>query len=170
MGHANINTTMGYKAVYPEEAITGHRAFLARRRDHRPSTEYRSPTNEEWDEFLGHFEHRKVSLGTCGRAYGTSCIHEHACIRCPLLRMDPAHLARLTEIRDNLLARIDEARQQGWLGEVEGLKVSLSAANNKIAQLEEPARHTTDLGIPRYRDVAPHVITPQTGPIHDQPT
>src|SRR6266540_2007297 len=78
MGHANINTTMGYKAVYPEEAITGHRAFLARRRDLRPSTEYRAPTDEEWEEFLGHFEHRKVSLGTCARAYGTGCIHEHA--------------------------------------------------------------------------------------------
>ncbi len=78
MGHANINTTMGYKAVYPEEAITGHRAFLARRRDLRPSTEYRAPTDEEWEEFLGHFERRKVSLGTCARAYGTGCIHEHA--------------------------------------------------------------------------------------------
>jgi len=26
-GHRDINTTMGYKAVYPEEAINGHRAF-----------------------------------------------------------------------------------------------------------------------------------------------
>jgi site-specific recombinase XerD len=164
MGHANINTTMGYKAVYPEEAITGHRAYLARRRDQRPSTEYRSPTDEEWEEFLGHFEHRKVSLGTCGRAYGTGCIHEHACIRCPLLRTDTAQLPRLIEIRDNLLARISEAHQQGWLGEIDGLKVSLSAANNKIAQLEESSRRTTNLGMPRYRDVAPHVITPQNGP------
>ncbi|MEU6323956.1 site-specific integrase [Streptomyces sp. NPDC047009] len=115
-GHANINTTMGYKAVYPEEAITGHRAYLARRRELRPSTEYRSPTDEEWEEFLGHFEHRKVSLGTCGRAYGTGCIHEHACIRCPLLRPDPAQLPRLIEVRDNLLVRIDETRDHGWLG------------------------------------------------------
>ena len=36
-GHADINTTMGYKAVYPDEAINGHRAFLARRRALRPS-------------------------------------------------------------------------------------------------------------------------------------
>ncbi|WP_052425202.1 tyrosine-type recombinase/integrase [Streptomyces fulvoviolaceus] len=167
MGHANINTTMGYKAVYPEEAITGHRAYLARRRDLRPSTEYRSPTDEEWEEFLGHFEHRKVSLGTCGRAYGTGCIHEHPCIRCPLLRTEPAQLPRLLEIRDNLLARIDEAREHGWLGEVDGLNVSLSAANNKIAQLEESVRRTTDLGMPRFHDVAPHTITPSTGPHPD---
>ena len=32
LGHDDINTTMGYKAVYPEEAISGHRAFIARRR------------------------------------------------------------------------------------------------------------------------------------------
>jgi hypothetical protein len=31
-GHRDINTTMGYKAVYPEEVINAHRAFIARRR------------------------------------------------------------------------------------------------------------------------------------------
>lgn len=67
---------MGYKAAYPEEAINGH---IARRRATRPSTEYRSPTDTEWDEFLGHFERRRVALGDCGRAYSTPCIHEHSC-------------------------------------------------------------------------------------------
>jgi hypothetical protein len=65
-------------AVYPEEAINGHRAFIARRRATRPSEEYRAPTDSEWEEFLGHFERRRLALGDCGRAYGTSCIHEHA--------------------------------------------------------------------------------------------
>ena len=78
-GHRDINATMGYKAVYPEEVINGHRAFIARRRALRPSEEYRTPTDEEWEEFLGHFERRKVALGDCGRAYGTPCIHEHSC-------------------------------------------------------------------------------------------
>jgi integrase len=162
MGHKNINTTMGYKTVYPEEVITSHRAFIARRRELRPSTEYRSPTTEEWDEFLGHFQHRKVSLGTCGRAYGTSCLHEHACTRCALLRPDPAQRPRLTEIRDNLIARITEAQHQGWLGEVNGLKISLTAANNKIAQLDIAASQhagTTNLGIPTYRNIASETIT-----------
>jgi integrase len=80
VGHKNINTTMGYEAVYPEEVITGHRAFIARRRALRPGEEYRTPTDAEWEEFLGHFEHRKLSLGTCGRTYGTPCIHEHSCL------------------------------------------------------------------------------------------
>jgi integrase len=53
-GHRDIKVTMGYKAVYPEEAIQAHLAFLARRRALRPSDEYRVPTDEEWQEFLGH--------------------------------------------------------------------------------------------------------------------
>ena len=89
-GHRDINTTMGYKAVYPEEVINGHRAFIARRRALRPGEEYRTPTDEEWAEFVGHFEHRKVAIGDCGRSYDTPCIHEHSCLRCPLLRPDPA--------------------------------------------------------------------------------
>ena len=59
-GHKDITATMGYKAVYPEEAIEAHRAFIARRRDLRPTEEYRTPTEEEWDAFLAHFENRKV--------------------------------------------------------------------------------------------------------------
>jgi hypothetical protein len=55
----------------------------------RPSEEYRTPTDAEWEEFLGHFQRRRVALGDCGRAYGTSCIHEHSCLRCSLLRPDP---------------------------------------------------------------------------------
>ena len=84
-GHRDINVTMGYKAIYPEEAIQAHLAFLARRRALRPSEEYRTPTDEEWEEFLGHFQRRKVSIGTCARAFGTPCIHEHA----PLTELAP---------------------------------------------------------------------------------
>jgi integrase len=76
-GHRNINTTMGYKALYPEEAIEAHRAFIARRRAARPGEEYRTPSAEEWDGFLAHFEKRTLSVGTCARAFGTPCIHEH---------------------------------------------------------------------------------------------
>jgi hypothetical protein len=141
------------EAVYPDEAITAHRAFIARRRDLRPAGEYRTPTETEWEEFLGHFQRRKVELGDCGRAYGTACHHEHACIRCALLRVDPARRGRLAEIRDSLLARIDEVREHGWLGEVEGLKVSLAAANDKIAHLDllqSRRSGTTDLGMPGF--------------------
>lgn len=78
-GHQLLDTTMGYNAIYPEDVVNHHRAFIARRRAERPSEEYRDLTPEEWDEFLGHFELRKVALGVCTRDYGTPCVHEHAC-------------------------------------------------------------------------------------------
>jgi Phage integrase family len=156
-GHRDINTTMGYKAVYPEEVINGHRAFIARRRALRPSEEYRVPTDEEWEEFLGHFERRKVALGDCGRSYATPCIHEHACLRCPLLRPDPAQRSRLQQVHDNLLARIREAEAQRWLGEAEGLKVSLAGTERKLAEMDQIAARrvsAVNLGIPTFTEAA----------------
>jgi hypothetical protein len=52
---------------------------VARRRTLRHGEEYRDLSPAEWDEFLGHFELRKVELGVCTSDFGTSCIHEHAC-------------------------------------------------------------------------------------------
>jgi integrase len=152
-GHQDINVTLGYKAVYPDEAIQAHLAFLARRRSLRPSEEYRTPSDQEWQEFLGHFERRKVSTGTCARPFGTPCIHEHACVRCPMLWPDPAQRHRLVEIRDNLHARIAEAEREGWLGEVEGLQVSLAGADDKITQLDKRPTNpgVVELGIPSSR-------------------
>jgi transcription elongation GreA/GreB family factor len=59
------------------------------------------------------------------------------------------------EIRDNLTARIAEAEHEGWLGEAEGLRVSLAAAEGKLAQLDERVRRATtiNLGIPAFREV-----------------
>jgi hypothetical protein len=136
-GHSDINVTMGYNAVYPEETIRAHLAFLSRRRSLRPSEEYRVPTDEEWQEFLGHFERRKVSIGTCARAFDTPCIHEHACVRCPMLWPEPALRPRLVEITENLTDRIAEAEREGWLGEVEGLQISLAGAHNKLVQIDQ---------------------------------
>jgi integrase len=135
-GHKDINVTMGYAAVYPEDAIQAHLAFLARRRALRPGQEYRVPTDEEWQDFLGHFERRKVALGTCARAYGTPCLHEHACLRCPMLWPDSAQRPRVVELIDNLGARIAEAERESWLGEVDGLQVSLASARDKLAQID----------------------------------
>ena len=135
-GHRDLNVTMGYKAVYPDEAIQAHLAFLARRRSLRPGEEYRAPTDEEWAEFLGHFELRKVATGTCGRAFGTPCIHEHSCLRCSMHWPDPAQRPRIADIRDNLIARITEAEREGWRGEAEGLKISLAGARDKLAQID----------------------------------
>jgi integrase len=162
-GHKTIDTTIGYKAVYPAEAIEAHRAFIARRRATRPSEEYRTPTEEEWDAFLAHFEKRKVSVGTCARAFASPCVHEHACVRCSLLRPDPAQRGRLEEIRANLHDRIAEAEREGWLGEIEGLKVSLAGTEDKLAQIDTALRRqeqAVHLGMPAFPDIAGRSVPP----------
>ncbi|MGH3203206.1 MAG: tyrosine-type recombinase/integrase [Streptosporangiaceae bacterium] len=173
LGHRNLNTTMGYNTVYPEKVITGHRAFLARRRQLRPAEEYRTPTEAEWEEFLGHFERRKVALGDCGRAYGTGCVHEMACERCSLLRIDPAQRPRLIIIRDSLAARVAEAGEQGWLGELEGLQVSLATVTEKLQALDARLSRrsaVTNLGMPgpaRAEVIADRATVPET-PLADK--
>jgi len=135
LGHETVATTQIYVAIYDQDVIDHHRGFIARRRSLRPSEEYREPTDAEWDEFIGHFAKRKVELGTCGRAYGTRCQHEHACVRCPMLRPDPAQQHRLVEIVANLHERLAEARERGWFGEIEGLEASLAGAEQKLAAM-----------------------------------
>ncbi|MFF4732690.1 tyrosine-type recombinase/integrase [Streptomyces mirabilis] len=144
LGHEHLSTTEHYMAVYPEDMLRHYRAFLARRRQLRPSEEYRDPTPEEWEEFHLHFAKRKVELGTCGRGYGTPCAHEHACLRCPLLQPDPAQRHRLDEILANLRERLAEAHERGWLGEVEGLEFTIAAADRKLAGMTRQV----NLGMP----------------------
>lgn len=75
-GHKSIDTTMGYKAIYPAETIEAHRAFIARRRAARPGEEYRTPTEEERDAFLAHRQRKQLTRhGSAGRwADTTRCI------------------------------------------------------------------------------------------------
>jgi hypothetical protein len=54
-----------------------------------------------------------------------------------MLQPDPAHGVRLAEIIGNLHERIGEATKRGWLGEVEGLQVSLNAARQKLQQMRK---------------------------------
>jgi hypothetical protein len=65
---------------------------------------------------------------------------------------DPAQRPRIAEIRGNLLARIAEAEREGWLGEVEGLKVSLAGADDKLAQIDRrsQAGAPVSLGMPGF--------------------
>jgi hypothetical protein len=71
--------------------------------------------------------------------------------------------SRLTEIHDNLLARIEEAHREGWAGEAEGLKVSLAAARQKLAQMSEISAHHRDtavhLGMPAHPGAASRATT-----------
>jgi hypothetical protein len=72
-----------------------------------------------------------------------------------MLRIDPAQRSRLADIIRNLAERIGEARANGWLGEAQGLQVSLHRAKEKLASLDRTLDRTssrqtgpTDLGMP----------------------
>ena len=144
LGHLDLNTTQGYVAVYPAEVIRHYRQFIAGRRSQRPSEEYRDPTDAEWAEFRDHFSLRKVALGTCHRPYGTPCQHEHACVRCPMLRLDLAQVPRLLQIEANTCERLDEARRMQWLGEVAALEESLRHIASKKHQAERLRRQAEE--------------------------
>ena len=84
------------------------------------------------------------------------CIHEHSCIRCPLLRPDPAQRSRLEGIEVNLGARIAEASREGWPARP---KASRSAwpAREKLAQMDQmPAAPPVYLGMPGFAYRAAH--------------
>jgi hypothetical protein len=74
-----------------------------------------------------------------------------------MLWPDPAQRHRLQEIRRNLHDRIAEAAREGWLGEVEGLHVSLAGAKDKLAQIDrrQASHPATDLGIPAFPRPSP---------------
>jgi hypothetical protein len=69
------------------------------------------------------------------------------------MRVDPRARPRLVSI----IHRIKEARDHGWLGEVDGLQTSLAAATEKLTNLDRistrsaPGRN--DFGMPRLPTV-----------------
>jgi hypothetical protein len=69
-----------------------------------------------------------------------------------MLRVDPKMLDRLEEIHTDLLARRGHAEAQGWLGELEGLDLTLRFLADKRAEtlrLAHLARDgVTTLGMP----------------------
>ncbi len=131
LGHASLQTTRGYVAVFDEDVVRHYQLHLTRRRQLRPKEEYRRTSAQEWHEFEEHFDKRKVELGGCGRPYGTPCAHEHACVRCPMLHVEPQMVPRMDEIEADLLARQERAVAEGWHGEIEGIEVTLDHLRSK---------------------------------------
>ena len=150
LGHLNIQTFHGYVTVFNEDVTRHYQDHLAKRRAMRPEREYRPATAAEWDEFEQHFDKRKVELGQCARPYATPCAHEHACLRCPMLRIDPRMLPRLDELETDLLVRRERAQAEGWLGELEGLDLTLRFMANKRDEAQRLTRSpaAASLGMP----------------------
>ncbi len=139
LGHRALDTTRAYAAIYPQDVINAYQAFIHDRRAQRPTEEYREPTDTEWTEFEQHFTLRRVAYGNCDRPYGTPCVHEHACVRCPMLRPQPSRIALMRDLEANLVERLQEAKQHVWLGEVKGLEQTLVDLRAKTANAERLA-------------------------------
>ena len=77
------------------------------------------------------------------------CSHEHACIRCPMLQVNPKMLPRLDELETDLLDRRSRAEEEGWLGEIDGLDLTLNLLRQKRDETRRMLRRSTDLGMPR---------------------
>jgi hypothetical protein len=75
-----------------------------------------------------------------------------------MLRVEPSQQARLVEITRNLADRVDEARANGWLGEVQGLQISLEAARTKLFWIRVSSRctgETLPLNVPMIASWSP---------------
>ena len=164
LGHKDINTTMGYKAIYPEEAINGHRAFIARRRHCGPvkntvlpaitngknSSATSSGAKSPWANAAGHTAPAaSMSIQLCQmpppedrpRPAGPP-------------DQDPRQPARPASPRPNAKAGPAKPRD---------CSVSLAGAEDKLAQTRrdrEPAGPASiNLGIPAFRDIAGRTAT-----------
>lgn len=119
------------------EAVQGHAAYRrhnACRRHKRTRFRGTSPGHTSCGADVGANSRRqpvKVSGGTCARALAAACVHEHACVRCSLLRPVSAQRSLLEEIHDNLEAGIIETNRECWLGEVESFQVSYAGVKDK---------------------------------------
>ncbi|REF00293.1 recombinase [Thermomonospora umbrina] len=69
-----------------------------------------------------------------------------------MLSIDPKMLPRLDDLEEDLLARRERAVAENWLGEIEGLDLTLTFLRGKRAQARRTARlgppGQVDLGLP----------------------
>ncbi|WP_432124265.1 recombinase [Streptomyces sp. C10-9-1] len=69
-----------------------------------------------------------------------------------MLHINPKMLGRLEELEADLLARLQQAKEENWLGEVEGINLTLTFLREKREETQRRAqRRTVELGIPTRR-------------------
>lgn len=61
-----------------------------------------------------------------------------------MLRPDTAQRHRLETVLANLHERWAEAKRTGWLGELEGIKISIGVAEEKRGQMSQIVRLTLE--------------------------
>ena len=80
---------------------------------------------------------------------GTAPKFREACVRCPMLSVNPKMLPRLDELKADLIARRQRAADEGWHGEIEGIDLTLTFLRSKRDQARRAASMgTVSLGMP----------------------
>jgi hypothetical protein len=73
-----------------------------------------------------------------------------------MFNINPKMLPRLDEIEADLLARHARAEHEAWLGEVEGIDLTLTFLRDKREETQRLARITpVNFGIPSVRSAPP---------------
>ncbi|QDY80004.1 recombinase [Streptomyces qinzhouensis] len=69
-----------------------------------------------------------------------------------MLHVNPKMLPRLIELEADLLARRTRAEAEGWIGEIEGINLTLTFLRSKRDETQRRAqRPAVHLGIPKPR-------------------
>ena len=155
LGHASVTTTEAYLAVFQDDLIRSYRAFLNGRRAARPARGVPRAHRRRVARVPAALHRAQGGTRRMRPALRNALPARAACVRCPMLRVSPRQRPRLAEIIRNLTERVAEARANGWLGEVQGLQVSLAKAKEKLASLDRTLDRSsgrqagpTDLGMP----------------------
>jgi hypothetical protein len=65
-----------------------------------------------------------------------------------MLHVDPKMIVRLDEIEDDLIRRRERAEAEGWIGEIEGIDLTLSFLHSKRSEANRLTRRRVSLGMP----------------------
>ncbi|WP_235990358.1 recombinase [Streptomyces ureilyticus] len=69
-----------------------------------------------------------------------------------MLHINPKMLGRLEELESDLLGRLRRAEDENWLGEAEGINLTLTFLRGKREETQRRARRpTVELGMPARR-------------------
>jgi hypothetical protein len=97
-------------------------------------------------------------------------------VRCSFLQVDPSQADRLAVIETDLHTRIETAREQEWLGDIEQLQITLKHLHDKQDQvlrlleiMQSPPLITTAPALSRHQgSIVKRIPNMIVVPAHDQ--